>query len=43
MAIHYNSPSSKDETGQTLKKLKDAGVKAVAVQADLSTKAAVDK
>lgn len=43
VAIHYNSPGSKDETEKTLQKLKDAGVKAVAVQADLSTKAAVDK
>lgn len=43
VAIHYNSPSSKEETGKTLLTLKDQGVKAVALQADLSAKAAVDK
>lgn len=43
VAIHYNSASSFDEAEETLAKLKNAGVKAVAVQADLSTASACSK
>lgn len=43
VAIHYNSPGSKAETEATLKKLQGHGVKAVAVQANLSTAADVKK
>lgn len=43
VAIHYNSPSSKEETEETLKKLKDAGVKAFAVQANMNTAGATQK
>ncbi|ODN90835.1 short-chain dehydrogenase/reductase SDR [Cryptococcus wingfieldii CBS 7118] len=43
VAIHYNSPSSKKEADATLEKLKKTGVKAAALQGDLTTEAAVEK
>ncbi|KLT45305.1 short chain dehydrogenase [Cutaneotrichosporon oleaginosum] len=43
VAIHYNSPGSKDETEATLAKLKQAGVKAVAIQANMESAGAVQK
>lgn len=43
MAIHYNSASTKDEAEATLAKLKKAGVKATAVQANMDSAAAVQK
>lgn len=41
VVIHYNSASSKAETETTLKELESLGVKATAIQADLTTAAAV--
>ncbi|WVQ81581.1 hypothetical protein IAT38_003705 [Cryptococcus sp. DSM 104549] len=43
VAIHYNSPGSKEETEATVKKLEKLGVKTVALQANLTTEAAVEK
>jgi NAD(P)-dependent dehydrogenase (short-subunit alcohol dehydrogenase family) len=43
VAIHYNSPGSKKDTDATLAKLKGLGVKAVAIQAELSSAANVKK
>ncbi|TXT09147.1 hypothetical protein VHUM_02621 [Vanrija humicola] len=43
VAIHYNSAGSKDESEKTLKTLEAAGVKAVAIQGDLTTASAVQK
>ncbi|BEJ15936.1 hypothetical protein CspHIS471_0505410 [Cutaneotrichosporon sp. HIS471] len=43
VAIHYNSERSKAETDATLAKLKAAGVKAVAIQANMETAGAVQQ
>ncbi|MCP1231539.1 SDR family oxidoreductase [Acetobacter indonesiensis] len=43
IAIHYNSDASKADAEKTLAVLKDAGVQAVAFQADLTTAAATTK
>ncbi|WVQ72137.1 hypothetical protein IAR50_001682 [Cryptococcus sp. DSM 104548] len=43
VVIHYNSPSSRKETDETLEKIKKTGVKAAALQGDLTTEASVEK
>ncbi|MGL5442670.1 MAG: KR domain-containing protein, partial [[Mycobacterium] stephanolepidis] len=43
VAIHYNSPSSKDAEDETVAALQAAGAKAVAFQGDLTTGDAVSK
>lgn len=43
MVIHYNSPATKADADATVAALQKAGAKAVALQADLTTAAAVEK
>jgi NAD(P)-dependent dehydrogenase (short-subunit alcohol dehydrogenase family) len=43
VAIHYNSPATKADADATVAALQKAGAKAVALQADLTTAAAVEK
>lgn len=43
VAIHYNSAASKSEADATVAAIKAAGAQAVAIQADLTTAAAVEK
>lgn len=43
VAIHYNSAGSKSEADATVAAVKAAGAQAVAIQADLTTAAAVEK
>jgi len=43
VAVHYNSASSKADADVTVAAIKAAGAQAVAIQADLSTAAAVEK
>ncbi|EUA67825.1 short chain dehydrogenase family protein [Mycobacteroides abscessus subsp. bolletii 1513] len=43
IAIHYNSPSSKDAADETVAAVQTAGAKAVAFQGDLTTGDAVSK
>lgn len=43
IAVHYNSPSSAAETGETLAAIRAAGAEAVAFQADLTSAGAMEK
>lgn len=43
VAVHYNSPASAAETGDTLAAIRAAGAEAVAFQADLTSAAAVER
>ena len=43
VAVHYNSPSSKEAADETVAAVEAAGAKAVAFQGDLTTGAAVSK
>ena len=43
VAVHYNSPASADETGETLAAIRAAGAEAVAFQADLTSASAMEK